>query len=196
MSEIGNFVLGILTIIAQIISVILVIIYFRHHKKESGLKKFIHIFFKPKDPESKTLLLVQKNGMLLAFIVALTALLGSLFYSDVLGYEPCKLCWFQRIFIYPQVLLLGIALFKKDRNIINYSLIFAIIGGLIALNHYILQVTGVSLLPCSAVGYSVSCSKLFVLRFGYITIPMMALSASILMTISLLFARQYDNSSK
>lgn len=196
MNEIGNFILANLTVIAQVLSIFLVILYFRHHHKESKIKAFIHLFFKPNDPESKLLLFVQKNGMLLAFIVALTALLGSLFYSEILHYEPCKLCWYQRIFIYPQVLLLGIALWKKDRHIINYSLIFAIIGGLIALNHYILQVTGVSLLPCSAVGYSVSCSKVFVLRFGYITIPMMAFSASLLIVISLLFARQYDNSSK
>ena len=189
MSEIGNFVLASLTVIAQIISVILIVIYFRHHKKESIIKKIIHVFFKPKGVESKTLLFVQQHGMLLAFIVALTAVLGSLFYSEILGYEPCKLCWYQRIFIYPQVVLLGIALWKKDTHIIKYSLALAIIGGLIAINHYILQITNVSILPCSAVGYSVSCSKVFVLRFGYITIPLMAVSASVLMTIALLFAK-------
>lgn len=196
MSEVGNFLLASLTVIAQIISIILIVIYFRHHKKESVVKRFVHIFFKPKDPESKVLLFVQKHGMLLAFIVALTATLGSLFYSEILGYEPCKLCWYQRIFIYPQVILLGLALWKKDTHIIKYSLALAIIGGLIATNHYILQVTGVSILPCSAVGYSVSCSKIFVLRFGYITIPMMAVSASLLMTLALLFAKNNDTDGK
>lgn len=118
-----------------------------------------------------------------SFLVALIATLGSLFYSEIAGYEPCKLCWFQRIFMYPQVVLLGIALWKKDPGVTRYLLALSIIGGAIAGYHYLLQIGVAPELPCSAVGYSVSCSQRFVLQFGYITIPLMAFTAFLLNAI-------------
>ncbi len=78
---------------------------------------------------------------------------------------------------------------KKDKNIYKYVLPLAIMGALIALNHYYLQLTGTSILPCSAIGQSVSCSKVFVLSYGYITIPLMALTAFVGVIISMLFLR-------
>lgn len=172
LSDKANFFLSSITIFAEIIFVIgvFVLIKYRKNKDAKIYKYFV------------------QNGLLLAFLGALAATLGSLFYSEILHYEPCKLCWFQRIFMYPQTILLGIALYKKDKGIIKYALILSIIGGFIALCHYILQTTNISILPCSAIGYSVACSKVFVLRFGYITIPVMALSAFLLMIISLIFA--------
>jgi disulfide bond formation protein DsbB len=146
----------------------------------------IGLIIRKKNPDSPFVKALSENGFILAFLVALAATVGSLYYSDIRGYNPCKFCWFQRIFMYPQVILLGIALWKKDFWMKTYGLILSIIGGVIALNHYILQVSGTSILPCSAVGQSVSCSKVFVTHLGYITIPMMALSAFILMTLALL----------
>lgn len=150
----------------------------------------VGFFIKRKNPGSKFVAVLGNNGFKLAFIVAIASTLGSLFYSDILGYNPCKFCWFQRIFMYPQVILLGVALWKKDWIISYYSVILSTIGGLLALNHYILQTTGTSILPCSAVGYSVACSKVFVMHLGYITIPFMAFSAFLLMTLSMIFYRQ------
>ena len=124
-----------------------------------------------------------KNAKVWAFLVALVAMLGSLYFSDYLGYEPCKLCWYQRIFMYPQVFLFGLALIKKDSRIWSYSILLSVIGALIAAFHYISQVTKTSILPCDALGYSASCSQTFVLSFGYITIPMMALSAFVAIII-------------
>jgi disulfide bond formation protein DsbB len=168
-----NILLSSLTVVAQLMVVVLVIVYYRDRNKPTA---FFHF--------------VSNKGMLLAFIVSLIAMLGSLTYSDILHYEPCKFCWFQRIFMYPQVFLLGIALWKKDQSVIKYSLTLSIIGALIAANHYLLQMTGTSVLPCSTVGQSVSCNKVFVLHFGYITIPLMALSAFLLIIISMMFARK------
>lgn len=133
-----------------------------------------------------------KYATVLAFIVALVATLGSLFYSDVLNYTPCKLCWFQRIFMYPQVLLLGIAWWKKDVGIGKYVLSLSIPGILLAIYHYYLQLGGNPLVPCSTVGYSVSCSQRFVLEYGYITIPMMALTAFALIIAVFAVARHYQ----
>ena len=126
---------------------------------------------------------LNKHAIFIIFIISLAATLGSLYFSDILGYEPCKLCWYQRILMYPQVLLAGIAMMIKDKRITTYTLWLSVIGGLIALNHYILQITKVSLIPCSAVGYSASCSQYFTLQFGYITIPMMALTAFLLIIV-------------
>lgn len=175
-ANIVNNILTTLTVLAQIFVVVFVFIYIKHRKNPS------HPLFS----------FVAKNSLLLAFIVSSIALIGSLTYSDILGYEPCKFCWLQRIAMYPQILLLGIALFKRDYKFATYSIWLSVVGALLALNHYILQLTGTSVLPCSAVGYSVSCSKLFVLRLGYITIPFMALSAFLLMIVAMMFARKYE----
>ncbi|MEK7541853.1 MAG: disulfide oxidoreductase [Patescibacteria group bacterium] len=134
--------------------------------------------------ETKTLEVVSKNALLFSFVVALVATLGSLFYSEVAGFEPCKLCWFQRIFMYPQVILLGIALWKKNRELAIYnSIALSFVGALIAGYHYLLQIGIAPELPCAAVGYSAACSQRFVMNFGYITIPMMALTAFSLIVV-------------
>src|SRR3990167_9356357 len=62
-----------------------------------------------------------KRALLFSFLVALIATSGSLFYSDVAVYEPCKLCWYHRIFMYPQVIILGIALIVRDERVRLYS---------------------------------------------------------------------------
>ena len=137
----------------------------------------IAIIAKLKKTRSSAWKLFGKHAKVWAFLVALVAMLGSLYFSDYLGYEPCVLCWYQRIFMYSQVFLFGLALIKKDSHIWSYSILLSIIGALIATFHYISQVSNTSILPCDALGYSASCSQTFVLSFGYITIPMMALSA-------------------
>ncbi len=127
-----------------------------------------------------------KWGVWMAFFVAFFSMTGSLFYSEVAHFEPCKLCWYQRIAMYPLVLLLALGIRFRDRMITWYAGALAAVGALIAANHYYLQVSGNSLLPCSAIGYSVSCSKQFVLKYGYITIPVMALSAFVFIIIAMI----------
>ena len=140
---------------------------------------YLFLWKKPFSPA-----LAQK-ALWFAFLVALIATSGSLFYSEVAGFEPCKLCWFQRIFMYPQVLLLGMAIWKKDRHIADYGILLAVLGALVAGYHYLLQLGIAPNLPCSAVGYSVSCSQVFVMNFGYITIPLMSFTAFLLIVIAL-----------
>ena len=152
-----NKILGILTIGAQVGAVALVL--FLIFKWNSGLE-----FFK-------------KFAMPLSFVAALLATLGSLFYSEVAGYEPCKLCWYQRIFMYPLVFLFATAWFAKEKSVFLFSAMLSGIGGLIAGYHYLVQIGVASATSCGVVGYSVSCAQKFVMQFGYITIPMMAFSA-------------------
>ena len=137
--------------------------------------------------------LLDSKEILLGFIIALVATSGSLFYSEIASYTPCELCWYQRILMYPQVLILGMAMWKKDKNIADYSILLSILGGIIATYHYIIQFVETKIVPCSAVGYSVSCSDNFVLDYGYITIPMMALSAFVAIIILMLFLKFNSN---
>lgn len=171
-----NQILSILTITAQILIIGLFIAILLRKNKVSDFTK--------------------KHAVLFSFIVALTATLGSLFYSEIAKFEPCKLCWFQRIFMYPQVILLGMALLKKDENITNYILGLSMPGIIIAGYHYLLQLGIVPELTCSAVGYSVSCSQRFVMNFGYVTIPMMALSAFALIILLQLIKKGYNKNAE
>lgn len=173
LTEAVNGILGVLTMAGQIVSVVLIICLVSGRGKEC-----VHFF--------------GKQTLTLAFIVALTAMLGSLTYSNVIGYEPCELCWFQRIFMYPQVFLFALALWKKDRRVIDYSLILSTIGGLIALYHYLMQLDIAPSLPCAAIGYSVSCSQRFVMQFGYITIPLMAFTAFVMIILFVVSAKRAD----
>ena len=131
--------------------------------------------------KNKIVLWVGERGLLLSFIVAAVATLGSLFYSEIAGYEPCKLCWYQRILMYPLVLVLGIAWQRKDKNVIPYVLALSGIGAVIALFHYYLQLVPTTpLVPCSTVGIAISCTTREFTHFGYVTIPMMSLTAFLL----------------
>jgi len=175
MVQTANQILSSLTVLGQIIILVLVISFLFRENKIVG-------FF-------------SKKAIPFSFVVALIATLGSLFYSEIAGYEPCKLCWFQRIFMYPQVILLGITLWKKNGILVIYnSISLSVIGAVIAGYHYLLQIGLVPELSCAAVGYSVACSQRFVMNFGYITIPMMAFTAfAMIITFLLIKKRAWLN---
>lgn len=135
---------------------------------------------------------VSTNALTFSLVVATIATMGSLFFSEVAHFEPCKLCWIQRIFMYPLVLILGIATWRNDRGIADYVLPLSVVGAGFAGYHYALQVNPNLLAPCSVVGYSVSCAERFVTSFGYITIPMMSLTAFLMITLFLASARVAD----
>lgn len=120
--------------------------------------------------------LAQKST-LFAFVVSLTAMLGSLYFSEIRGFTPCKFCWLQRIFMYPLPFILGVALFKKTKDVFYYVLPLSLIGVILGSYHYYIQLNPNPLAPCTTVGFSVSCSDRFFTHYGYITIPFMALSA-------------------
>lgn len=130
---------------------------------------------------------VSRYAMFLAFLVSLLGVVGSLYYSEFIGFEPCKLCWYQRVFLYPQAILLAIGLIKKHPHVANYSILFSIFGALIAGYQSVMQLGFTPNIPCSASG--VSCNQIFVMQYGYITIPIMALTAFLLIIVLLLAAK-------
>ena len=134
--------------------------------------------------------ILLKNSLKAAFVFSALATGGSLYFSEVAELTPCKLCWYQRIFMYPLPFILAAALWQKARDVRKYVLPLSIIGFLLAGYHYYLQVTPAPLSSCSSVGFSVSCSERFVTNFGYITIPWMSLSAFAFIIIAMLHVRK------
>lgn len=122
-----------------------------------------------------------ERAIFFSFLIAFTATFGSLFYSQVAGFPPCVLCWWQRIFLYPQTILLFTAFLKKDENMRLHSIVLSSVGALIALYHTFIQFGGQSLIPCSATGPS--CTVLYFMEYGYITIPTMSLTAFVLLLL-------------
>ncbi|MSR73152.1 disulfide bond formation protein B [Candidatus Parcubacteria bacterium] len=131
---------------------------------------------------------VGRNVLTLSFLLVLSGLVGSLLYSEFVGFEPCVLCWVARIFLYPQVVLLGLAFWRKDKNIIPYIYSLSILGAIVTLYHSFTQLGGSSFTPCTAVGGA--CSKMYVLEFGYITIPMMAFTVFLMMILTFVAAKK------
>ena len=132
---------------------------------------------------------ISPKAWTLAFLVALTSMLGSLFFSEIAKFQPCILCWYQRIFMYPIPLLLYISMIKNDTSIKPHVIILSTIGAIIAIYHYFIQLFPEShILPCEAFS-PVSCTEGYTFYFGYISIPMMSATAFILIIILLLLAK-------
>jgi disulfide bond formation protein DsbB len=112
------------------------------------------------------------RAVLLAWLVAVIATAGSLYYSEVAGFEPCAYCWYQRIAMYPLAVILGVAAWRRDRSIHLYAIPLAAIGGAIAVYHYLVQrFPDLSTGSCSA---TAPCSGIWVWELGFVTIPVMA----------------------
>jgi disulfide bond formation protein DsbB len=124
-----------------------------------------------------------------AWLVSMIATFGSLYFSEIRFFLPCELCWYQRIAMYPLVIILGVAAFTNETKITKYALPFSIIGGVIAFYHYLLEkVPGFATVkPCSK---GIPCDVAWINWFGFITIPFLALVAFILITVFLLISRK------
>jgi len=133
---------------------------------------------------SSILGLVRGYELWLAAIVATTAMLGSLYLSEVANLVPCLLCWYQRIAMYPLAVILLIAAVRRDHGIRLYAGALAVVGATISAYHRLIQaypnLDGGS---CAATGPP--CSAAYFKVFGFITIPYMALSAFLFVIVIL-----------
>ena len=133
---------------------------------------------------------IQTNHLHLTLLFALVATLGSLLYSDYFMLAPCKLCWYQRIFMYPIVVLAIVGLISKDKKAGLYSLWLSLLGSVISLYQIYLQFFAQGYDNCAVVGQNASCSKVWVKLFGFMTIPTMALICFVaIITINLIQRR-------
>ena len=116
---------------------------------------------------------IKKNSRMLIFLISAAGMAGTLYYSEIALYEPCKLCWYQRTMLDPQVFIAVVSLFRK--NSIRLALLpLNVIGMAIAAYHYIIQILPRASVICTADAVSCTASPFYML--SYITIPLMALT--------------------
>lgn len=120
----------------------------------------------------------QENLLLFIWAPSIVALLGSLFFSEIMGYPPCDLCWIQRIFMYPLVIIYGTALWKKDISIALPGLFLSGIGMLVSIYHYLTQKLPALQKAGDACGL-IPCNNIYINWFGFVTIPFLAGTAFI-----------------
>jgi disulfide bond formation protein DsbB len=128
-----------------------------------------------------------------AWIVAMIATLGSLFFSEVMLFPPCVLCWYQRICMYPLVLILLTGLFPVSKSVVRFSLPLALVGWVIVVYHNLLyyNIIPESAAPCVQ---GISCTTKFIQWFGFVTIPFLSLLAfTIILILILLTNRNLKN---
>ena len=129
----------------------------------------------------------------LAWLTATLAALGALFMSEIMALAPCVLCWYQRIFMFPLVLILALGLFPFDSKVTRYALPLAFIGLLVAGLHVLLTVGIIpeSLAPCRQ---GIPCKTIQIEWFGFVTIPLLSFLAFLVINGLLLAA--YRSSGK
>ncbi len=164
-----NTMLGWGTLLMQVVTVFLAVVYIT---KQESIERWI-----------------GRYALLVAFGASFVGAFFTLLYSEYFGIVPCGLCWFQRIFLYPQVFMFAVAWFKRDVMIVYYSATLSIAGMIVALYQHALQMGVSSPLPCPSSGEA-DCAKRLVFELGYITFPLMAASLfAFLIVLMLIYKR-------
>jgi len=129
------------------------------------------------------------NFLFFAWFLASVSTLGSLFFSEVMQFPPCVLCWYQRIGMYPLAVILLVGLFPFDPKVIRYSFPFALFGWVVSLYHNLLhyEIVPESASPCLQ---GVPCSTVFLNWFGFVTIPLLSFISFSLIIIILMLLRK------
>ncbi len=129
----------------------------------------------------------RESALRLAWIASLVAAGGSLYLSEILHYPPCVLCWWQRIAMYPLVLVLGAGALRNDGAVRWYALPLAGAGALVAGYHTLVQrVPGLD--RATSCGVDAPCNVMWVREFGFVSIPVMALAAFLLIAVLTMLA--------
>lgn len=163
-----NYLVGIGTVLAQAGTVLLVVLYI---VKEPRTQKYVGMFALP-----------------FAFLVTLGSVTMTLVYSDYFGLTVCWLCWYQRVALYPQLVLFTIAWLIKDTRIWLYSIALSAFGIVVSLYQHYLQMGGTSAVPCPASGGD--CAQRFLFEFDYITFPLASFTLFALLIVLMLFYRR------
>lgn len=125
---------------------------------------------------------VQRNlsgsALTASWAVALLATLGSLYFSEIVRFEPCRLCWYQRIAMYPLAIILLVAATRRDPGVRWYAAPLAFIGAVISTYHYVLE--WFPQLESGACGVGPPCTLVWFREFGFVSLPYLALSAFLL----------------
>jgi disulfide bond formation protein DsbB len=125
----------------------------------------------------------QTYGPYLAFGTALIAMLGSLYYSEIAGFVPCTLCWYQRILMYPLTLITLVGILRQDEHLAAYVLPLSIPGIGLSSYHYLIQLGVLGHPAVCSVG--APCNLRYVSYLGFVTIPLMALTGFVIITLAM-----------
>jgi disulfide bond formation protein DsbB len=137
--------------------------------------------------------MTREYALMLVFVLSLASVAGSLYLQYGASLPPCILCWWQRIFMYPIVLISGIAFFKgaKFSEVADYVLGLSVLGALVSLYQHLLQMmpTNPLLIPCDATG---DCAVRSVFEFGFVTLPWMAFTAFVAIALISFIGRRHN----
>lgn len=127
--------------------------------------------------------------IVICWVITFISTLGSLFFSEVMNLEPCVLCWYQRILMFPLLVIFTVGLFPFDYSSIKYALPLALIGWCVALYHCLLYGGFIpkSMQPC---GQGTSCADVKLELVGFITIPLLSLIAFSIIILLLLVVKK------
>jgi disulfide bond formation protein DsbB len=127
------------------------------------------------------------QAVTLAWIVATVTTLGSLYYSEHAGFIPCELCWYQRIVMYPLVLVLGIAALRRDRKVWITGLAFVVVGAPLSLYHWLVERVP-AFADTTSCSLDVPCTAPWFEKLGFITLAWMAMSSFLLIGVLMVCA--------
>jgi disulfide bond formation protein DsbB len=134
-------------------------------------------------------------GYPLALLIAVAGVAGSLFYSEVAGWQPCPLCWYQRIALYPVALILLVATFRRElARVAPYAMALAALGAAIALYHVYVQFGPATHASCGVGG--VSCSETYHVAFGYVSMATASATAFVAILAGLRLGRMAGQSNR
>ncbi|MFY7992416.1 MAG: disulfide oxidoreductase [Bacteriovoracaceae bacterium] len=129
--------------------------------------------------------------LFLSWLISMISTLGSLFFSEIMSLPPCVLCWYQRICMYPLVIMLLMGFWAQDQKVLRYAGPLAVMGWIIAFYHNLLyyNILPKSASPCMQ---GISCTTVQLNWFGFITIPLLSLTAFtiILILFSMMMRKQ------
>lgn len=188
MTPVVQFVTNILsfgTVVCDILIIFLLVVILTPFS-EKGWGKKVSVFF-------------DEHAIVLSFLITGGSVLASLFYSQYAHFAPCELCWIERGLIYPQAIILAVALIMRKMpsgaKVIEFArkacLLLSGIDFPVSAYHTYLQLGGGALIPCSATGPS--CQFVYFIQYGYVTIPSMALTAATLVLLFMLFKTPLEN---
>jgi hypothetical protein len=127
---------------------------------------------------------IDDAALWIAFLVAALATAGSLYFSEVANYVPCRLCWYQRIAMYPLSVILLVAAVRGDRGVRWYAIPVAALGACVSIYHYLVewhpQLEGDACDPTNP------CSLVWFREFGFVTLALMALCGFVTIIVLLL----------
>lgn len=128
---------------------------------------------------------LRKNILYIAWTCALLATIGSLYFSEIQDFPPCVLCWYQRVAMFPLLIILTVGILIKDKRLHFYTLPVSIIGLIISVYHNLLyyKIIPESISPCVQ---GVSCMTKYIEWFGFITIPLLSLLSFAIITFCMI----------